>query len=123
MHIPRDAVTVGHHGAARMRLADLELVDAFTVGNSLFGGGPPPVPASVSFDVRWAGGGGRPREVVDAGNRFAGRFVEGPATIVWSGQEDGFRFDSDPASASSTRFGAVGRERNGRFFGRGGDRA
>jgi len=49
--------------------------------SSVQGGGPGPLPAHVSFDVRWAGH-GEQRRIRDKRFGFSGRYVTGPATVT-----------------------------------------
>jgi len=101
-------------GSAHMQATDMAIRDYGNVINSLQNG--PFVPATVSFDQRWTGGGGHVK-VRDHENDFGGRYVEGSASIEWSGQNaKGEFFQSDPASTSITHFAEVGKERNGAFF-------
>lgn len=117
MPIPSHSLEVQPRtGQARLRLRDFALEDAFTIPNALFGDPGNRVPAVVSFDLEWDGGGRRVK-VSDYDTDFAGDFVTGPARIQWSARNDqGFRFHSDPAASSRTEFAYVGRERNGEFF-------
>lgn len=99
-----------------MVVHDLALVDAFTIPNALFGGGPPPVPAVASYDVTWSGVSRRYAFSNDA-LRYEGLFVETESVAVeWSASNaDGFSFESAPGT-SETIFGLLGHERNGSFF-------
>jgi hypothetical protein len=117
--LPSDAVAVNlGAGQARMRAASLAVTDDFTLANALFGTGPPPVPATVSFAVSWSGVVKRFSVTNQSdGNRYRGRYAQvSSATIDWSASETGFTFTSAPGS-SVTAFAEVGRERNGVFFG------
>jgi hypothetical protein len=73
------------------------------------------VPAVVSFDVRWF-------DIQSRSNMrssefgFQGEFVVTKASIEWSSEQAGFRFQSDRASASITDYAIVGNERNGVFL-------
>ena len=101
-------------GDARFHVGDLDIEDYHDVINALKDG--PSLEAVVSFDLRWTGGGGHVK-VRDKTNDFAGRYVEGKATIEWSAlTENGQFFKSDPANTSITHFAEVGKERNGVFF-------
>jgi hypothetical protein len=102
-------------GAARLQMADVDVLDYHDLFNALIGGGPAPAAASVSFDVRWAGGGDRER-VRDADSGFVGEFVSGPATISFTATVGGHVFTSDSAGQSNPAPPAVGHERNGIFF-------
>jgi hypothetical protein len=114
--VPESAVDVQPgSGQARMQVGNLSLRDAFTVGNALFGGGPTPIAASASFDVRWLGGGDRD-SAEDSTVDFVFKSVGGDAHIDWSAANSaGFNFASS-ASGQETVFAAVGKERNGVFF-------
>jgi hypothetical protein len=79
----------------------------------------PPLQATVSMDVEWQGKTAEV-QVRDLVNGFAGSYSECAATVQWSAQEPGFSFVSDPSGTSKTTFAALGRERNGVFFPRGG---
>jgi hypothetical protein len=101
-------------GTGRFHVTDLDIEDYHDVINALSGG--PSVPATVSFDIRWSGGGDRVK-VRNSDLDFGGQYVEGKATIEWSGQNaNGESFQSDPANTSITHFAEVGKERNGAFF-------
>ncbi|HEY3209862.1 MAG TPA: hypothetical protein VGL18_08715 [Actinomycetota bacterium] len=101
-------------GNARMHVTDLAVRDYHDIPNALQQG--PFVDATVSFDMRWTGGGGHVK-VRDHTNDFGGRYVEGTATIEWSGvNAKGEFFQSDPANTSVSHFAEVGKERNGIFF-------
>jgi hypothetical protein len=98
---------------ASLRVTDLALFDYFSVGNALADGDS--IDASVSYSLRWAGG-GSPLTADDGKNfHFEGR--QTTATIAWSARENGFVFHSDPsASTQHTNFAQVGEERNGVFY-------
>jgi hypothetical protein len=124
--LPEDAVDVDFEdGTAVMRASNLQILDFGTIANALFGGGPPPVPATVSFVVRWsegAGGEGEGEEdldrvhVVNASDGHAGVFVRNTAQMEWSATVGDFDFVSAPIDTSSSSFAEVGHERNGTFF-------
>jgi hypothetical protein len=102
-------------GRAAMSVRDLPVLDHFTIPNALFGGGPAPVPAVVSFDLRWSGI-ARRYTATSTRDRVEGRFVDSAsATIEWSAREEGFSFVSTPGS-SQLVFAGLGHERNGFFF-------
>jgi hypothetical protein len=69
----------------------------------------------VSFDVRWFDVQSR-RNAKEPGFGFAGEFALTSASVAWSAEQAGFRFRSDPASASTSVNALVGNERNGVFF-------
>jgi hypothetical protein len=78
---------------------------------------PTTVPGHVSFDVTWAGGGGRTK-VRDSNFDFGGDYMTGPATIAFSVTDDGSgtTIASDPAGQTNPGPPGVGHERNGIFF-------
>jgi hypothetical protein len=116
VRIEPDAVRVHlGEGTASLRLEDARVFDDHNFQNSIVGGGQPPVPATVSFDVRWSGV-TRRVNVRDRTNGFAGAFIENTASIEWSAREAGFAFTSDPARTSTSVYGVIGHERNGVFF-------
>jgi hypothetical protein len=102
-------------GTASLRLTNVKVFDDHNLQNSLQGGGEKPVPATVSFDVRWSGVTRRVK-FRDEKNGFSGKFIEDTATIEWSAKESGFAFTSDPAKTSKSVFAVIGHERNGIFF-------
>lgn len=122
--LPDDAVDVHSDDAgAEMRGSNLQLLDFGDFGNSLFGGGKPPVPATVSFLVRWAGAAhghganaGQRVHVVNASDGHAGQYVRTTAQMQWSATTGDFDFVSAPIGTSSSDFAEFGKERNGVFF-------
>ncbi len=114
--LPADNAQVDlDRGTASYQLSNFALMDHHNVPNVLMGDKVPAVPATVSFEVRWAGG-TRRTPVRDEKEQFTGEFAEATATAAWSSRQDGFSFTSDPASTSKSSFAAIGRERNGAFF-------
>jgi hypothetical protein len=110
--MPSGSVTVdGLSGTASMRAQDLEVEDYFTIENALFGG-TPPVPASLSFDVEWAGVTDR-GAVDDATNDFALHFVTTGARMDWTVDSGGASYAS--TGVTGVPFALVGKERNGIF--------
>ena len=122
--VRHDAVEVDFDGArASLRVHDLDLFDDHDLANSLTFGlgtpaipGVPPVRAKVSFDVEWNG-------IVDtaqihkSSEHFQGSFLSTGATIEWSAEQPGFRFQSDtPADPKANLVSVLGREQNGVFF-------
>jgi hypothetical protein len=101
-----------------MEAQNVAVIDYGELGNVLFGGGPTPVPASVSFKVAWSGVGERVNiknsDPVFGG--FAGEFIRNTAQMEWAGTAGDFTFASDPLATSSSSFAEIGRERNGSFF-------
>ena len=110
--MPSGSVTVhGLSGAATMRGQDLQVEDYFTIANALFGG-TPPVPATLSFVVAWAGATGRDA-VDDAANDFALDFVTTGATMEWTVDSGGATYTS--TGVTGVPFAIIGKERNGIF--------
>lgn len=134
--LSHDAVEVDFDGArARLRVRNLDVFDDHDLANSLSQGlglpanpaANPPTPAipgmfpfhaKVSFDVEWNG-------VVDMArienstqpNHFKGHFLSTGATISWSAEQSGFRFQSDtPPDPTANLISVLGREQNGVFF-------
>ena len=117
--IPASGVEVNlGRGLASMRAANVPVLDYGNIGNALFGGGPPPVPASVSFHVTWSGVGERVniRNEDPVYGGFAGEFIRNNAQMEWTARVGDFTFVSDPIGTSSSPFAEIGHERNGRFF-------
>jgi hypothetical protein len=118
--VPSSAVEMRlGEGTARFHMTNLAITDFHDFANSIGSVNPPipTVPVTVTFDVRWQAT--KPlAQVRDAVNRFVGEFMHSQATIAWSVEEPAqhFRFQSDPASTSTTVGGVLGRERNGKFF-------
>ena len=126
--VRHDAVQVDFDGArARLVVRDMDVFDDHDLANSLTQGlgiPTPPIPgvfpvrAKVSFDVEWNG-------VLDMQhienntqpNHFSGDFLSTGATISWSAEQAGFRFQSDtPPNPKANLLSVLGREQNGVFF-------
>lgn len=103
-------------GTARFHAENLPVPDYHDIINAIFGGSPP-VAGHVSFDVRWAGGGGRQPER-DTTYGFVGKYVSGPATISFAVRDDDVDvvFTSDAGGQTNGLPPEVGHERNGVFF-------
>ena len=124
--VRHDAVEVDFDGSrARMLVRDLDVFDDHDLANSLTQGlgiPTPPIPgvfpvrAKVSFDVEWDGT-LTMADIENTTQRFKGRFLSTGATISWSAEQAGFRFQSDvPADPKANLVSVLGRERNGMFF-------
>lgn len=98
----------------------MKLPDFHDVKSALTGG--PSVPATVSFNVQWAGVIRRLR-IANETDGFAGFFIEDRVQAECSAEQEGFRFISDPASTTQNVYSVIGRERNGVFFRRHGAEA
>jgi len=105
-------------GAASLEAFNVPIFDYGNIGNSLFGGGPPAIPGTVSFKVVWSGVGERVNVKNDdpVFGGFAGEFVRNSAQMEWTGTVGNLTFASAPLSTSSSKFAEIGRERDGLFF-------
>lgn len=109
---------------ASLVVEDLDVEDYGDLINAIKDG--PSKPATVSFDIEWAGLINRAR--VNTSNNagfgshdWGGRFALTGSTAEWSGSTEDFSFTSDPASTSASQFAIIGDERNGVFFRQGRD--
>jgi len=117
---------------ARLLVRGLDVFDDHDLANSLTQGlglpNPPivaglppiagvsPVRAKVSFDVEWNGALAM-AEIENSSQNFKGSFLSTGATIRWSAEQPGFRFESDaPPDPNANLISVLGRERNGVFF-------
>ena len=114
MAVPEHSVEVDFEkGRAEFRLEQTKIEDYGTFLNSLFGG--PSEPATVSFEVHWAGRAPR-QHVVNTAAEMEGTFLRDAATMEWSATTSKYKFESKPASTSSSAFAEIAHERNGIFF-------
>ena len=113
-------------GRARLHAGRVAVLDYHDGNNAVGFGSPPrpPLPSHVSFDVRWAGNGGR-QAIRDQQFGFTGEYVTSQTTIDFTTSVDGVRviYRADPRGQYNvpTEDGgagppAVGLERNGVFF-------
>jgi hypothetical protein len=102
----------------------LEVFDDHDLANSLtYGLGLPqppipsvfPVRAKVSFDVEWDGALAT-APIENTAQRFKGMFLSTQATIKWSAEQPGFRFESEPPNPARNLMSVLGNEQNGVFF-------
>lgn len=113
VRVPDDALTI-RGWTARLHLEHQPVVDSFVFL------GPDEVPATISCDVTWTGGGEmmhfRPgsTDPTDPSN-FAGHFRLAVAGGSFSGSETNFAFEAAGASSQGL-FAELGRERNGFFL-------
>jgi hypothetical protein len=96
-----------------MRAVAMEVEDYHDIVNAL--SDVPSVPASVSFDIHWFGT-TQTIQQRDRDQRFTGSYQLDSASIAWSAQKHGFRFQSDLADTSFTVFATIAHEHNGVFF-------
>jgi hypothetical protein len=119
IEIPDDSVQVNPgKGEAVMTVNNAQILDFRDIPNAIFGGGPAPIPGTVSFTVAWSG----VNERINLKNTdpiyggFAGEFVRGNAQMEWTATVGDYQFVSAPLETSSSVFAEVGKERNGIFF-------
>jgi hypothetical protein len=117
--IPDDSIQVNPgKGSALMVANNIPILDYHDIPNALFGGGPAPMPGTVSFTIAWNG----VNERVNLKNRdpiyggFAGEFVRNNAQMAWTATVGDYHFVSDPLGTSASAFAEIGKERNGVFF-------
>src|SRR5947209_1847401 len=105
-------------GTASMRVSNAPVFDYGTIQNAFFGGGPSPVPGSVSFKVVWSGGGPKVsvRNTDPVFGGFEGEFIRDTAQMEWTAKVGNYIFVSDPLATSTSLFAEIGREKNGSFF-------
>ena len=116
MAIPERSVAVNlGRGSAVMQASNLAMLDFHNFENSLFGGGEPPTPATVSFRVEWSGVMQRAR-VVNADTTSTGEYIRNTAEMQWTASSGDYDYVSAAAAASSSDFAEIGEERNGAFF-------
>jgi len=114
-----DESTVSHvhpgDGEAVYKAENVSVYDFHDIPNALFGGGPAPVPAVVSFTVKWFGDRIQ-ANVNNPANGFAATFVRNEAQMEWSATSGGYRYVSAPLHNSESSFAEIGHERNGSFY-------
>ena len=129
--VPHDTVDVQFDdGHARLSVHGLKVFDDHDLANSLtqglgLPGGlgfpypmiPPmfPVQATISFNVEWNGILAT-AEIHNSLQHFAGSFLSTGATVSWSAEQDGFRFQSEAPNPARNLVSVLGRERNGVLF-------
>ena len=119
IQVPDHSVNVElDKGKAILQAIHVPIFDWGNGQNSLFGGGPDPIPGSVSCRVIWSG----MKEQVDIHNTdhvfggFEGHFIRNKAQMEWTATVGDYKFVSDPLETSSSSFAEIGSERNGSFF-------
>ena len=125
--VRHDAVEVDFDASrARLRVRGLDVFDDHDLANSLTQGlglpTTPPIPgvfpvrAKVSFDVEWDGALAT-AQIENNSQHFGGSFLRTGATISWSAEQSGFRFQSDtPPDPKANLVSVLGHEQNGVFF-------
>ena len=131
IRVAHKAVEVDFDDAeASLRVSGLGVFDDHDVANSLtLGLGLPgdlgfpyphipgvfPARATISFDIEWSGIVSA-AQIRNATQRFKGSFVETGATIKWSAQQPGFKFESEAPNPARNSISVLGKEQNGVFF-------
>jgi len=131
IRVQHEAVEVDFDdGHARLRVWNLDVFDDHDIANSLtlgigLNGDPdypypkidpvPPKRATISFDVEWNGILDM-AQIHNSGQTFKGSFLSMGATIKWSAEQPGFRFESESPDPSRNLISVLGREQNGFFF-------
>ena len=131
VRVAHEAVEVDFDdGQARLRVKGLEVFDDHDIANSLtFGLGlpgdngfpypaippVPPVRTIVSFHVEWNGIVAS-AEIHNDAQHFKGSFLSTGATIKWSAEQPGFRFQSEEPDPARNLISVLGHEQNGVFF-------
>ena len=129
--VEHDAVEVDFDDArASVRVSGLQVFDDHDIANSLtFGLGLPgdlgfpypaikpvaPIRATVSFDVEWNAAVAT-EQIRNSSQQFEGPFLQTGATIRWSAEENGFKFESEAPDPSRNLISVLGREQSGVFF-------
>jgi hypothetical protein len=124
--VKHEAVKVDFsNGRASLHVRKLDLFDDHDLANSLTQGlglPTPPIPgifpvrATVSFDVEWDGVLAT-AQIENTSEHFNGTFLSTGATISWSAEQAGFRFQSEtPPNPTANLVSVLGREKNGVFF-------
>lgn len=103
-------------GRATLSADNVPVLDHGQIPNAISGMGPPPQPATVSFQVEWSGGTNRV-PVMNSEQGFAGQFIRNSAMMEWSATVGQYQLKSAPLATSSSSFAEIGLERNGFFFG------
>jgi hypothetical protein len=102
-------------GQAAIEVRNLHMKDYFTFENAVVGGGPDPVPGTVSFRVEWTAT-GAVREFDNPAQQFLGLFRDASAQMVWTARSVDFDFVSAPIGTSESAAAELGAERNGSFY-------
>jgi hypothetical protein len=115
MPLPVNAISVNlGAGRAEMQASNLQMLDFHDFGNSLFGGGEPPTPATVSIKVTWSRVLQR-AHVVNPETDSTGEYVRNSAQMEWTASSGDYDYVSAAASTSSSDFAEIGEEKNGVF--------
>lgn len=116
IEIPEDAIRVRlGKGRASLEVDDVHIFDYGSLQNAVFGGGPAPIPGSVSFLVNWSGVNER-LAIRNEAEGFVGEYIRNTAQMEWTATVGDLQFVSAPLSTSSSTFAEIGHESNGSFF-------
>jgi|SRR5215472_10374480 len=115
---------------ASLRVKGLSVFDDHDIANSLTLGlglpGDPDYPyphvpsvaptrATISFEIEWSGIISA-AQIHNTAQRFQGSFLETGATIKWSVEQPGFKFESEAPNPARNSISVLGKEQNGVFF-------
>ena len=114
--VPVEAVAANFAaGTAMVQMSDYHLKDYHDLQNGIFGGGPNPVPATLSFRAKWncpAAGG----TANIAAQKYRGTVKVGTAQMEWSARIGDMLYQSFPIGSSTSDFAELVQESNGTFY-------
>ncbi len=116
MEVHPSAVEVDLEDATASFDFEGEIFDDHDLKSSLTRNYPPGYPrtATVEFHLKWEGVLDRGM-VTNTSEGFTGEYIQDVATIKWSSEQDGFRFESEDPNPARNVASVIGRERNGVF--------
>ena len=120
--VSADSVTVDlKAGRANLEVRDVHVKDYHDIPNALglVEGGPRPVPATLSFRVRWNVDGDSVH-FDNSDQQFRGDFLvsadPAAAQMEWSARIGQLEFQSAAIGTSASSYAELGHERNGSFY-------
>jgi hypothetical protein len=102
-------------GTATLRATDMHMKDFHDLENAILGNGETPVPAVVSFTVKWTATGGV-THFDNPAQRYRGDMRVATAQMEWTARSDIYEYTSAPLATSTTDAAQIGEESNGSFF-------
>lgn len=114
--VPAEVVTANFAaGTATVQMSDYHLKDYQNLQNGIFGGGPQPVPATLSFRVQWNCP--SPAGTANiASEKYRGTVKTGTAQMEWSARIGDLLYQSFPISTSTSDVAELVQESNGSFY-------
>ncbi len=103
-------------GTATMQVTEIHVKNYYSIPNALFGGGPMPVPAVLSFRAVWNCQTPIPDPNIPSEQYRGDSFKVGGAKMWWKARVGDLDYESGPISDSSSDFAELGHERNGSYF-------